>query len=232
MSTARQHTRSRDRILSKIRQAKSGDGPSEALRRKAVDQRLGNHPRGLIPKRGQQDRERRVALLIEQIEKVAATTSRVNSRDDVPPAISDYLKRHNLPAEILIGKDQRLSTMSWTQNPSLIVRNGPARADDLTGVAYAMSGVAETGTLILTSGADNPTTNNFLPAHHIVVIDADTIDPSYEDGFDRLANRHGSRQMPRVVNFISGPSRSADIEQVIYYGAHGPKTLHVIVVGA
>jgi L-lactate dehydrogenase complex protein LldG len=90
---------------------------------------------------------------------------------------------------------------------------------------------AETGTLLLVSGADNPTTLNFLPEAHTVLIAASDIVGSYEEAFDRLRAIHGEGYLPRTVNLISGPSRTADIEQTIVRGAHGPSRLHVLILG-
>jgi L-lactate dehydrogenase complex protein LldG len=92
--------------------------------------------------------------------------------------------------------------------------------------------VAESGTLALLSGPDNPTTLNFLPDTHIVVVDAGDIVGDYETVWRRLRERYGAGSMPRTVNFVTGPSRSADIEQTIILGAHGPRALHILVVGA
>jgi L-lactate dehydrogenase complex protein LldG len=89
--------------------------------------------------------------------------------------------------------------------------------------------VAETGTLILTSGPDNPTTLNFLPENHIVILFADDIAGNYEDVWDRLRRMNGSN-LPRTVNMITGPSRTGDIEQTIELGAHGPRRLHIMIV--
>ena len=98
-------------------------------------------------------------------------------------------------------------------------------------MSHAFAAVAETGTLVLISGADNPTTLNFLPDVHIVVVDASDIAPDFETVMARLRERFGAGVMPRTVNMITGPSRSADIEQTLILGAHGPRKLHVIVVG-
>ena len=90
-----------------------------------------------------------------------------------------------------------------------------------------LAAVAETGTLMLISGAQTPTTLNFLPDTHIVVVHAGQIVASYEDGWDLLRARGG---LPRTVNFVTGPSRTGDIEQRIQLGAHGPRRLHVVLV--
>ena len=89
---------------------------------------------------------------------------------------------------------------------------------------------AESGTLMMVSGPDNPTTLNFLPDTHIVVVDADDIAGDYETLWTRLRSAFGEGVMPRTVNLITGPSRSADIEQTLILGAHGPRRLHVVVV--
>ncbi|MGC2780786.1 MAG: LUD domain-containing protein, partial [Bradyrhizobium sp.] len=80
-------------------------------------------------------------------------------------------------------------------------------------------------------GPDNPTTLNFLPDNHIVVLDAATLAGDYESVLARLRDVFGTGRMPRTINMITGPSRSADIEQTLILGAHGPRRLHVIVVG-
>ncbi len=91
----------------------------------------------------------------------------------------------------------------------------------------AFTAVAETGTLMLRSGPDHPTTLNFLPDTHIVVLRAGQIVGPYEDAWAKL---RAAGDMPRAVNFVSGPSRTADIEQTIQLGAHGPRRLHIVLI--
>ena len=98
-------------------------------------------------------------------------------------------------------------------------------------MSHAFGAIAETGTLVLTSGSDNPTTLNFLPDNHLVVVDVNDVVGDFETIVGRLRRHFGERQLPRLVNLITGPSRSADIEQTLILGAHGPRRLHVILVG-
>jgi L-lactate dehydrogenase complex protein LldG len=98
-------------------------------------------------------------------------------------------------------------------------------------VSHAFAGVAETGTLVMASGADNPTTLNFLPDTHIVVVDAKDVAGDYEMVWARVRETFGTDALPRAINLITGPSRSADIAQILILGAHGPRRLHVLVVG-
>jgi L-lactate utilization protein LutC len=99
---------------------------------------------------------------------------------------------------------------------------------DLVTVTGAYAAVAETGSVVLLSSAESPTTLNFLPDDHLVVVRESQIVAHIEDVWTRM--RKDKRAMPRTVNFISGPSKTADVEQTIQEGAHGPRRLHVILV--
>ncbi len=218
----------RKAVLATIRQSLGVTG-REAPRRSAVENRLAAAPRGIIPERGQLDRAGRVALFIDMARRAAASVTRVASKDDVPAEIADFLREHNLPASLRIGGDEVLSALPWSTT-ALDLLSGASRGEDANAVSRAFGGIAESGTLALVSGSDNPTTLNFLPDTHIVVLAADDICGDYETVFDRMRQAYGQGQMPRTLNFITGPSRSADIEQTLILGAHGPRRLHIVVV--
>jgi L-lactate dehydrogenase complex protein LldG len=221
----------RDSILSKIRLARQA-GPDDSARRATVSERLRTHPAGIVPTRGQLPAAERLDLFVAMAEKVSTTVVRVASSDAVPAAIAAYLRSKNLPQAIRRGEDPRLATLPFDREAQLAVTIGPSDGHDLVGVSYAMAGVAETGTVVLVSGADNPTTLNFLPEHHLVVVSAADVAGDYEAVWAAIRARYGEGLMPRAVNMITGPSRSGDIEQTILLGAHGPRSLHLIVVEA
>jgi len=220
---------SRDAILGTLRTnlRRADDGAAGA---KAVADRLKAHAPNLIPARGQRDRAARVNLFEEFAVGADSTVARVASADDVPAAIADFLKAHNLPAELVRAPDARLDAIPWDRQKTLTLEARPAEEKDAVSVTGAFGAVAETGTLILTSGSAAPTTLNFLPETHIVVLWADQIDPDYESQWSKLREAYGEGTMPRTVNFITGPSRSADIEQTLQLGAHGPRRLHIVIV--
>jgi L-lactate dehydrogenase complex protein LldG len=219
----------RDAVLAGIRRSLGVTG-TEAGRNATIDERLRRAPRGTIPRRGQLPPAERLALFVTKAEAVAATVARVAGADDVPAAVADYLRQHNLPAALRTGADPVLAVMPWGET-QIAVSRGPADADDAVGLSRAFAGVAESGTLMLASGPDNPTTINFLPETHIVVLRAEDIGGDYETAWDSLRATFGKGAMPRTVNMVTGPSRSGDIEQTIMIGAHGPKRLHIVVVG-
>lgn len=220
----------RDAILGRIRASLKSD-PADAARAEAVAQRMKKAPKGIIPARGQLPQAERVELFCAMAEKLSATVERVKSHDGVPKAVAGYLRGRNLPAAFRMGEDKRLAAMPWDRQRALQIKHGPSDGDDEVGLSHATTAVAETGTLVLTSGKGNPTTLNFLPEHHIVVVDAADIEGDLETALARIRRSFGKGQMPRTVNLISGPSRSGDIEQKIILGAHGPRALHLIVVG-
>jgi L-lactate dehydrogenase complex protein LldG len=220
----------REAVLGKLRRALGVTG-DEIERRGAVAARLDRPPRNLIPARGRLDREGRVALFCQMAEKVSATVRRLDGIEAVPLAVAKHLRRHNLPMRVRTGADPALDALPWENEPHLERRIGASDGSDLVSLSRAVAGVAETGTLVLLSGADNPTTLNFLPDTHIVVVAADDIAGDYETIWERLRGLYGAAELPRTVNLVTGPSRSADIEQTLILGAHGPRALHVLVVG-
>ena len=219
----------RDAILSRIRRSLGADG-IDIDRRAAVSDRLQRPPRGLIPGRAQIEHAAQVDLFIAMAEKVSVSVARVGSTDAVPAAVADYLRSKNLPQAIRRGEDPLLAGLPWADQSQLVVAVGPSDGTDIAGLSHAFGGIAETGTLVLASGADNPTTLNFLPEYHVVIIDAADVAGDLETVFDRIRTTYGKGEMPRTVNLVTGPSRSGDIEQTILLGAHGPRSVHMIVV--
>jgi L-lactate dehydrogenase complex protein LldG len=218
----------RDDIFANIRRSLGVKG-SETIRRQIVQDRLERSPKGVIPKRGQVSGEERIALFKVQAEASLATVTEVSSAAEVPQSIALFLRNHNLPATLRMGDDQRLAAMPWADT-TLEISHGPSKGHDLNAVSHAFGGVAETGTLAMVSGPENPSTLNFLPDNHIVVVSAKDIASDYESVWSRVRFAFGKSSMPRTVNFITGPSRSGDIEQTLLLGAHGPRRLHVVVV--
>lgn len=223
------NTAARAAILGRIQRSLGASG-DDGGRREAVAQRLARHEAGLIPKRGAGDAAARKALFVRMMETASATVAEVASAGDVPAAVAEYLKSNNLPAQVRHGDDPAIAGLDWASQPILEVKSGPAVPSDTTSVSAAFCAVAESGTLFLTSGPDNPTTLNFLPENHIVVLKAADIEGDFETCFTRLREKFGEGVMPRVLNMISGPSRTGDIEQTLLLGAHGPKRMHIIIV--
>ena len=217
-------------VLDRIRAALGTTGADRA-RHAAVERRLQRHPRSTIPARAAVSHEQRIALFTEMLSRQSADVKRVGTGKEAVAAIASYLGTCNLPPRLRMGKDPMLEALPWREAWDIERNFGPAEAADGATLSRATAGAAETGTLFLVSGPDNPTSLNFLPEAHTVLIAVSDIAGSYEEVWDRLRTLYGEGRLPRTVNLISGPSRTADIEQTIVRGAHGPRRLQVLILG-
>ena len=217
----------RDDILGGIRSAlRRGALPAETQAELA--ERVAAHRRNLVPARAAAlDPAGRVELFVKMAEEVQTTVARLTSEADVPAEVARYLAAENLPAELVMAPDPGLDAISWDKRPLLQIRRGRAGPSDAVSLTSCVAAIAETGTLMLVSGPDTPTTLNFLPDTEIVVVRAGQVVAAYEDGWDLLRDLS---TLPRTINFVTGPSRTGDIEQRIQLGAHGPRRLHVVLI--
>ncbi len=218
----------RDAILADIRGALGSLDDAEA--RDAVAARLKAHKRNVIPARSAVDRAHRTQMFTDQIIATHATVTTVVDGAAVPAAVAAFLKQHNLPAAAVLAPD--IADLGWESHPLLQTRTGVPLESDQVGVTCAFAAIAETGTLMLTSGAGSPITLNLLPDNHVVVLRRSQITGTLEDAWDalRAAQKPGASAMPRTAMFVSGPSSTADIELTMYLGAHGPRRLHIVLV--
>lgn len=224
----------RDQIFAGIRRSLKR-GALDETRVAELDARLAAHRRNLVPRRAAaRAHADQVELFLSMAQEVQTTVTRVKSAAEVPSAVAEYLTQRNLPSRMVITPDPQLDDIPWSDRPMLEMRRGRAEDGDAVGITAGFAGIAETGTLMLTSGPEAPTRNNFLPDTHIVVMRDAQIVGTYEDGWTRLRARRqksdGTWDMPRTVNFITGPSRTGDIEQRIELGAHGPRRLHIVLI--
>ena len=221
----------REEILGKLRGALKR-GPLTGERAAKLETRLANHPAGIIPRRSEGlDRAGLTKLFEQEGTAIATTMERVKSLADVPRAVADYLSRHNLPAELAAAPDPLVDKVPWNERPLLKLKRGKPSPNDAVGLSVGFCGIAETGTLMLLSGPYNPSTLNFLPDDHLVILPASRVVGPMEEAWRRLRERQGGNgTMPRTVNFIAGPSRTGDIEQKLEMGAHGPRRQHILIV--
>ncbi|HVY14289.1 MAG TPA: LUD domain-containing protein [Rhodopila sp.] len=203
-------------------------GPLPADQAAMLQGRLAAHPRHLIPARSRLPRVEQVDLFVRNLEKEFGTVARVPDLDAVPEAVADYLAGQNLPGALVMAPHPELRAVPWSTRPMLTIREGRAEATDTVSVQHAFAGIAETGTMMLPSAPERPVTLNLLADTEIAVLHASRIVGAYEEAWDLLRAERGA--MPRNVMLVTGPSRSADIEQTLELGAHGPRRVHVVLV--
>ncbi|WP_207539758.1 LutC/YkgG family protein [Sabulicella rubraurantiaca] len=224
---------SRDAILGTIRRGLKR-GPLPEDQKAMLRARMAAHPRHLIPARSRLDRAGQVALFIRNVEKEFGTVERVPDLAAVPAAVSDYLAAHNLPPRFAMAPHPELQGIDWSDRPLLEFEARKGAASDQASLQHGFAAIAETGTLMLPVAGERPTTLNLLPDTAMVFLRASRIVGAYEEAWDLLrAERVDPLTggfMPRNVMLVTGPSRSADIEQTLELGAHGPRRLHVILL--
>jgi L-lactate dehydrogenase complex protein LldG len=160
------------------------------------------------------------------ITAVSGRVTRVAGIDEVADVVTGLLETFDLGDRLVVAPDPALEGIPWSNR--LSVERRAASGNDRLSVTAAYAAVAETGSLVLLSSAESPTTLNFLPDDHVIVVRESQVIPHMEDVWARM--RSDKRAMPRTVNFITGPSKTGDVEMIIQEGAHGPRRLHVILV--
>ncbi|MBK7136584.1 MAG: lactate utilization protein C [Rhodocyclales bacterium] len=212
---------SREDILGRIRRRLGRTAENAAAGRADIDAVLARHAQGPRPAvEGDL-----VARLRSRSEALASTVEIVERIEDAPAAVARYLSAHGLPLVAVAWPE--LAGLDWT-GAGLRVEARAARGDDLVGITGVFCAVAETGTLAVLSGADTPASASLLPETHVAIVPAARIVPGMEEAFNLIRAECGG--LPRAVNFISGPSRTGDIEQTLVLGAHGPYRVHIVIV--
>lgn len=210
-------------IFSRIRQAQNRpEQPTEA-ELGLVRQYLADHGPGPRPDLGAD----LVARFRQQAERTSQTLDRVAGMDEVPAAVARYLSGLGLAKQAIAW--QTLTALPWQQEGVAVEFRKPVN-EDMVGITGCFCAVAETGTLMLLSGPETFSSAALLPETHIAIVPVSRIVGSIEDAFALAKQERG--ELPRATNFISGPSRTGDIEQTIVLGAHGPYRVHVILVDA
>lgn len=212
----------RDRILAAVRTAAGGD---DAARADAVAARLSARAQpSVTPDIASTEGSERMTRFLNELEKVQVTVSRLGDLSELPAALSDQLRNRNLPQAVRMGAEPDFAALDWG---TLDISHGAGRVDEPATLSRALAASAETGTLMLTSGPDNPVTLTFLGETHFVALKESDVEAGYEGLWARL---RASGRDPRTVNLVTGPSRTADIEQTLELGAHGPIALHLFLI--
>lgn len=210
----------RESILGNIRRRLEQEQDSAA-----VNTRLREHPSGPLPARGQGDPAALHERFIQRARLAEAEVIECAGAEEIPATVAGLRARDEPERPLPMDADPRLDGIDWA-GAGLAVEHRPATADDELSVSVAACGIAETGTLLLCSGHGRPTRLAFLPETHVIVVEKHSIVGHYEEAW-RIVREQG--EMPRTVNWITGPSRSADIEQSLHLGAHGPVRLVVLI---
>ncbi|QEL65789.1 L-lactate dehydrogenase complex protein LldG [Oryzomicrobium terrae] len=213
-------------ILGRLRDTLGADPAAVAARRASVEARLGLAVPATAPALAD-DPEALLSRFQGEAEQLASTVAVVEGWGSVPAAVAAYLAEKGLDTQGVIAPE--LAALPWA-GAGLAVEPREARDADLLGITGCFCAIAETGTLMLLSAPGSPATVSLLPETHVALIPVSRLVPTMEAAFARLRETAPGGQPPRAVNFISGPSRTGDIEQTLVLGAHGPYRVHLILI--
>ncbi len=229
MTTLADNRAARDAVLGRVRGALHKTG-SDAGRRAEAEAYIAAHAQGPRPVSPSD----LVARFAQRATDMASTVERIASEAAIPAAVARYLEALELPPELAAQKSHagvcwpEFAGLDWS-GAGLSIEARPTSGHDRLGITGSFCAIAETGTLVFTSGADTPTASALLPDTHVAVVRADRVVAGMEEAFALVRTAHGG--MPRAMNMISGPSRTGDIEQTIVLGAHGPFRVHLLLLG-
>ena len=221
-------TGSRERILGRIKSGVNAQNRS-AADIAALKARIENAERGIVPAYTKVAGTDVADLFLKRAEAQNNTVARVTSAEAALHEVRDFLRQNNLPAKVKISPSDRLDDLKFDEASDLEVSRGAAVKEDVTSVTPVYCAVAETGTMVTMSGAQTPSTLNFVPENHVVIVRESDLVTAYEDSWDKVRD-YGGGKIPRTVNWLSGPSRSGDIAMTMYMGAHGPRRQHIIFI--
>ena len=197
-------------------------------RLQAVKKRISRNPEHSIPARAQGSQSQLQQRFILQAKEAQADVICCKHEKEAIKKIIAFLQQHDI-GHLRVDSSANISQLKWPEDIAFKLQNGCADITDKASLTSAVCAIAETGTLVLASSRATPTTLAFLPESHLVLLHASKVVGSYENAWE-IVRRTYPDKLPRNVNMITGPSRSADIEQTLLMGAHGPKSLIIYLV--
>jgi L-lactate dehydrogenase complex protein LldG len=212
---------SREDILKRVRERLGRGAQNVDAARAAVEEALSSPVEGPRPPVGAD----LAAEFRRRSEALSSTVDAVAAMDEVPAAVARYLGAGGLPLQAACVP--ALAGLDWA-GAGLAVEPRGAHDEDLVGITGCFCAIAETGTLMLCSAPESPATVSLLPETHVAVVPVGRIVAGMEEAWALARRELGA--LPRAVNFVSGPSRTGDIEQTIVLGAHGPYRVHIVLV--
>ncbi len=219
----------RDAVLARVRSAlgKKGD---RAEARAAAGAYVAGHAQGPRPAMPEDLLER----FLTRATDMESTVERLADRAAIPAAVARYIDALVLAPALEVQRSKagvcwpEFADLDW-RGAGLTIEPRPTLGQDRLGITGTFCAVSETGTLVFLTGAQTPTASAMLVDTHVAVVTRDRIVSGMEEAFALIRSEQG--RLPRAVNFISGPSRTGDIEQTIVLGAHGPFRVHILVLG-
>lgn len=161
-----------------------------------------------------------VRHFIRAAKENGASTEMLAAEDEIPAAAARHLRALGAPHQA-----GAVCTPEWEHLPwraaGMEVQGRTPEESDVCGITGVLAAAADCGAMSVSAGRARALSTSLLPPHHIAIVRARSILPSLADIF---APTRG------VYALFCGPSRSADIEQTLTIGAHGPLSVHIVIL--
>ncbi|HMU90574.1 MAG TPA: lactate utilization protein [Pseudomonadales bacterium] len=213
-------------ILTNIRRSLGRDALAPA-QQQPLEAALAAPQPNLIPAQTRLNGAALLERFVTKAEAALASVQRLGNLDELPAAIEAYLRQHQLPAALTVPESGLAALLGPQPLPFALLQR-PARSGDAACLTGCFAAMAETGSVVLRSGAELPIGSGYLPDSHLVLLRSEQIVDCYESLWRKVRAELGT--MPRSLNWITGPSRSADIGMSMQMGAHGPIRLHLLLL--
>lgn len=196
----------RDRILRSIEAALDG-GQHHAMRRR---------PPGMRPKETAD-----ASSLANRLEETGCIVEKIGDASGLPGRVSELMKKHRLGKRLAVC-DKNLLELNWQQSGLKATCDWDEKLK--VAVTRCAGAIVETGQLLVTNESEDARLS-LLADTHVVLVDESQIHAALDD----LSSMLGPTP-PGVATFIAGPSRTADIEQTLVMGAHGPRRVVAFIL--
>ncbi|MFA6223372.1 MAG: LUD domain-containing protein [Desulfomonilaceae bacterium] len=159
-----------------------------------------------------------IHLFMDNAAKVAAEPVRIANLSEMNQVLGKILENDTA---IFCPNKTELEKSVEIDPARLVESFGDATAT----VEEVVAGIAETGSIVVTSANERAVQASLLPAHHVALISADNIFNTVDDFFSTIPE-----DPPTNITLITGPSRTADIELTLTIGVHGPERVSIVIV--
>jgi L-lactate dehydrogenase complex protein LldG len=231
-------------ILARIREALRVPAPLPHMRSHATEAVAAGGPGSLtilpadvarpwLPDGGDTPEER-VAILSDNLAKLRAEVHRVADLAAAADTVARIAAERSWKRVAWHGHDAvaplaaRLGCETYRVDAGAFDKNALEGCE--AGITACEAAVAQTGSILVSSGSCGGRALSILPHVHVVICGVEQVVGTLGDAFEMVRERHAGR-LPSMLSFITGPSRTGDIERILVLGAHGPKELVVLLVG-
>lgn len=223
-------TDAREQVLQRVRSAladrSQGEHSPPVSRPANASARLGSSA----------NREQLVEKLKSELARLRASVYSAADMTSALGIVGDLAKKYGATSVVAWSSLRRLLSPRLPGDSSFQFDEGSsdgsefrrAASDAVIGLTEVDYAIAETGSLVVLSGSGRARTASLLPRIHVALVRVEQILPGLDELFVQL---DAANETPSAVTFITGPSRTADIELTLVVGVHGPQELHVILVG-